>query len=82
MNQISPPPRAAAMPPDAPAASPPLPAVSGAVELDRMIHAAEARLTGGFSPVAIGIAGFDWWVHLLNRPARRAELARHMPFHT
>ena len=77
MNQISPPPRAAAMPPDAPAASPALPAIPGAVELDRMIHAAEARLTGGFSPVAIGLAGFDWWVHLLNRPARRAELARH-----
>jgi polyhydroxyalkanoate synthase len=77
MNQISPPPRAAAMPPDVPAASPALPAIPGAVELDRMIHAAEARLTGGFSPVAIGLAGFDWWVHLLNRPARRAELARH-----
>ncbi len=42
---------------------------------DRMLHAAEARLTSGLSPVALGGAFLDWAVHLANQPARRLALA-------
>jgi len=44
--------------------------------LDRLLHAAEARLTGGLSPAAIGGAFLDWAVHLANQPARRLALAQ------
>jgi len=41
---------------------------------DRALHAAEARLSGGLSPAAIGLAYMDWAVHLANQPGRRAAL--------
>jgi polyhydroxyalkanoate synthase len=44
--------------------------------LDRAMHAMQAKLTGGLSPDALGIAGLDWLVHLANQPGRRMELAR------
>jgi polyhydroxyalkanoate synthase len=44
--------------------------------LDRTLHAAEARLSGGLSPAALGLAWADWLVHLANQPGRRSQLAR------
>lgn len=44
--------------------------------LDRRLHAAEAKLSGGLSPSAIGIAYLDWAIHLANLPGRRAALGR------
>ncbi|HWA79318.1 MAG TPA: alpha/beta fold hydrolase [Acetobacteraceae bacterium] len=49
----------------------------GEEPFDRMLHAAEARLTSGLSPVAIGGSFLDWAVHLTNQPARRLELMHH-----
>jgi len=43
--------------------------------LDRALHAAQAKLTGGLSPTALGLAWLDWLVHLANQPGRRMELA-------
>jgi polyhydroxyalkanoate synthase subunit PhaC len=58
----------------APAAGLP-PAAASEEPFDRMLHAAEARLTSGLSPVALGGSFLDWAVHLANQPARRIELA-------
>ncbi len=44
--------------------------------LDRAIHAMQAKLTGGLSPDAVGLAWLDWLVHMANQPGRRMELAR------
>jgi polyhydroxyalkanoate synthase len=43
---------------------------------DRRLHAAEAKIFGGLSPSAIGIAYLDWMIHLANQPGRRAALGR------
>jgi poly[(R)-3-hydroxyalkanoate] polymerase subunit PhaC len=43
-------------------------------ELDRLVHAAQGRLTGGLSPVSAGLAALDWAVHLADSPAYRARL--------
>ena len=43
--------------------------------IDRSIHAAQARLTGGLSPAALTIAYLDWLVHLANAPGKLVELA-------
>jgi polyhydroxyalkanoate synthase len=45
---------------------------------DRALHAAQAKLTGGLSPAAMGIAYLDWFLHLVNQPGRRAELAHQL----
>ena len=42
--------------------------------IDRAIHAAEARVTGGLSPAALSFAYLDWLVHLANSPGKLAEL--------
>lgn len=42
--------------------------------LDRSLHAAAARMTGGLSPEAMLGAWLDWSVHLAGSPGRRAEL--------
>jgi len=44
--------------------------------LDGVLHAAQGHASGGLSPIAQGLALFDWGVHLANAPYRRAELAR------
>jgi len=44
--------------------------------LDRRIHAAEARLTQGLSLEALALAFFDWGMHLANAPYHRIDLAR------
>ncbi len=47
---------------------------SGTV-LDGLIHAAQGRASGGLSPIAQGLAYFDWGVHFANAPFCRAQLA-------
>jgi polyhydroxyalkanoate synthase subunit PhaC len=42
---------------------------------DRILHAAMARLSGGFSPMGIAEAWFDWAVHLGASPGRMVEIA-------
>ena len=42
--------------------------------LDRAVHAAEARLSGGISPASLSAAWLDWVVHLMNAPGRQEEL--------
>ena len=49
---------------------------STAADLDRTLHAAEARIFGGLSQESAKLAIADWAMHLANQPARRAELAR------
>jgi len=44
--------------------------------LDALVHAAEARVTFGLSPVALGLAFLDWGIHLANAPFRRLELVQ------
>src|SRR6201993_2541183 len=44
--------------------------------LDRSLHAAQARFTGGLSPAALGLAWTDWFIHLASDPGRRAVLCR------
>ena len=43
--------------------------------MDRSLHGAQAKLTGGISPIAIGSALFDWSSHYANAPFRQVELA-------
>ena len=42
--------------------------------IDRILHAATARLTGGVSLTSLGLAWFDWASHLSTSPGRQAEL--------
>ena len=74
MDQITPLP-----PPPAPAAVSPAsspPAGDDTVAADRLLAAAVARLSGGFSPTEIGFAFLDWAAALASHPHHRAELAR------
>jgi poly[(R)-3-hydroxyalkanoate] polymerase subunit PhaC len=43
--------------------------------LDHIVHTNIARLTGGFSPMALGLATFDWGLHLAVSPGKQADLA-------
>jgi polyhydroxyalkanoate synthase len=43
--------------------------------LDRVAHANIAKLSGGFSPMAVAEAAFDWGLHLAASPGRQAALA-------
>ncbi len=47
-----------------------------AQNMDRGLHAAQARLTGGLSPAALGIAWADWFMQLVDQPGRQAVLLR------
>jgi len=42
---------------------------------DRLAHASLGRLTGGLSPSSLTMAYWDWLVHLLQAPGKRAQLA-------
>jgi len=50
------------------------PANASKPSLDRSLHAALARLTGGISPAALGQAYTDWLQHLLFSPDKQMEL--------
>ncbi|WP_082877160.1 PHA/PHB synthase family protein [Hydrogenophaga crassostreae] len=43
--------------------------------IDRMAHAAMARLTQGLSPETLVASYADWWVHLAMAPGKQKELA-------
>jgi polyhydroxyalkanoate synthase subunit PhaC len=66
--------------PPAPVATPARPHLPppppGYENLDRLLHAAQARLTRGISPAALTGAGVDWLVHLLDAPGKRLTLAQ------
>ncbi len=57
-----------------PAPVPPSPAGGGEDPLDRMTHATIAEMAGGFSPMALGLAAFDWAAHLAVSPGKQTEL--------
>jgi len=42
--------------------------------LDHMLHGYMTKLTGGISPIALGLAGFDWWSNLMFSPAKQKML--------
>jgi polyhydroxyalkanoate synthase subunit PhaC len=42
--------------------------------LDHIWHGEIARLTGGISTIALGLAGIDWWAHLMFSPAKQQAL--------
>ena len=44
--------------------------------LDEPLHAAVARITGGLSPVALGLALADWALHLAASPDKQVALAK------
>ncbi len=45
-------------------------------DLDRTLHAAQARFTGGLSPASLARAAADWSMHLASQPGRQIALAR------
>lgn len=53
----------------------PLPFLQGVEELDRMLHAAEGRATGGVSPAGVVSAYMDWLAHIANSPTKLTTLA-------
>jgi len=44
--------------------------------VDRSVHAATARLTGGISPAAMAEAGMDWAIHLAAAPGKQMLLGQ------
>ncbi|MCP3463400.1 alpha/beta hydrolase [Bradyrhizobium sp. CCGUVB23] len=66
------------IPVEPPISEGPAPAQPGsdpAVEaIDRVFHAALARITGGLSPAALALALADWRLHLLASPGKQASL--------
>lgn len=42
--------------------------------LDHILHRQVAKLTGGISPIALGLAGIDWWSNLMFSPAKQMML--------
>ena len=59
----------------APARPSSLIAVENEDPFDRFTHAKIAQLAGGFSPMGVAEATFDWALHLAASPGRRAALA-------
>jgi len=51
-------------------------AAAMAAGVDRLLHGYASRATFGISPAAVGIAFFDWWMHLASSPGKQVELAR------
>ncbi len=45
-------------------------------DLDRTLHAAQARLTAGLSITALSLAWADWALHIADQPGRQMDLAR------
>ena len=44
--------------------------------LDHLLHGQMAKLTGGISPIAVALAGFDWGAHLMFSPAKQQMLGQ------
>ncbi len=44
--------------------------------IDRSVHAASARFTGGLSPAALSEACMDWAIHLAAAPGKRMQLSQ------
>jgi polyhydroxyalkanoate synthase len=44
-------------------------------QIDRLMHAAFARWTGGLSPAGLALAFADWQLHLATSPGKQMELA-------
>lgn len=53
---------------------PPYEQPSDDYHLDHILHGQMAKLTGGISPIALALAGFDWSAHLMFSPARQQML--------
>ena len=53
-----------------------IPTVNQSTDIDRLLHAGLARLTGGVSLIGLSLAWFDWASHLMTSPGRQAELMR------
>ncbi|WP_238455648.1 PHA/PHB synthase family protein [Azohydromonas lata] len=50
-------------------------ALKAAHAMDRLLHANVAHVTGGLSPISLGLALADWGWHLASQPANAARLA-------
>ena len=59
----------------APEAGRPAPILPAEADWDRYFHAGLAALTGGFAPVPLQTAIYNWAAHLAMSPARQAELS-------
>jgi polyhydroxyalkanoate synthase len=44
--------------------------------LDHHLHAQLAKITRGISPIALALARFDWWAHLMFSPAKQQMLGQ------
>ncbi len=44
--------------------------------IDRLIHAAEGKITAGISPTSMQLAYMDWAIHLANSPGKQGELVK------
>jgi len=51
---------------------------SDAFHLDHILHGHVAKLTGGISPIALSLAGIDWWAHLMFSPSKQEMLRQSM----
>ncbi|AQV97729.1 poly-beta-hydroxybutyrate polymerase [Cupriavidus necator] len=49
-----------------------------ATRIDRLLHAAIARATGGVSPAALWLACLDWAWHLASSPGKQMALLQHI----
>src|SRR5271165_2186898 len=63
------------VPPVPPPAVAPPASLENENPLDRIAHASIAKLSSGFSPMAVAEAAFDWGLHLAASPGRQAALA-------
>ena len=59
------------------ATKPVQPVDPGLDTIDRLLHAAEGKLSLGLSPEGLWLAWADWALHLANSPHHRLMLARH-----
>ncbi len=63
-----------------PKALPQPPALQSFENIDRLLHALQARLTCGISMAAVTAARWDWLSHLLNAPGKQLSLLQKAAF--